>query len=262
MKNMTTIHAGVNYKESPDFEFETDIKPEQVGIIIFKSPAEIIDDGKVVRIEPGTAVIWKEKQHMHYRAAEGRAFIHDFAYFEYNNSNVNGFFDVFPSKTPIELFYADEISHTLELIVSEAFLKRDQVDKIISHLNHVFWNRIKREVFLQENVRKKGVHYQSLYELRDRIYASPEYNWSVDKMCEIVHLSESYFQHRYKEYFGVSCMSDVIKARMKAAKRLLTHSDTKISIIAEKCGYKNVEHFTRQFKSNMGISPGEYRGRE
>ena len=48
-------------------------------------------------------------------------------------------------------------------------------------------------------------------------------------------------------------------ARLAAAKNMLSHTDMKISQISEKCGYKNVEHFTRQFKELTGKTPGKYR---
>ena len=54
-------------------------------------------------------------------------------------------------------------------------------------------------------------------------------------------------------------MNDVIRARVSAAKKMLRHSDMKISTISEKCGYKNVEHFTRQFKKLTGMAPSKFR---
>lgn len=257
---MTVIHANVNCKCGSDFENETDIADERISIIIFKSPAEIIAENRTFNVKPGTAVVWKAGSHMHYRAAGGE-FVHDFAHFSYSNESVGKYFDTIPEITPISLFYGEEISHTLEIIVGEAFQHRKYVDKIISHLNHVFWNRIKREVELQNSVLEKGVHYQTMYALRDMIYSHPEYDWNVYNMCEKVHLSQSYFQHKYREYFGVSSINDVINARISVAKKMLTYSDMKIGAIAEQCGYKNVEHFTRQFKSSTGISPGTYRGK-
>lgn len=61
-------------------------------------------------------------------------------------------------------------------------------------------------------------HYAILKHLRAGIYNSPELIWCVEQMAEQVHMSPSYFQHLYKEIFGISCRQDVILARMERAK--------------------------------------------
>ena len=80
-------------------------------------------------------------------------------------------------------------------------------------------------------------------------------------MSLYVHLSPSYFQNLYKQIFGISATNDVIRARIANAKSMLNYSSYKISTIAEECGYKNVEHFIRQFKKHEGYTPNKYRNK-
>jgi AraC-like DNA-binding protein len=47
--------------------------------------------------------------------------------------------------------------------------------------------------------------------------------------------------------------------RMQQAKTYIANSDMSISEISEKVGFANIEHFSRVFKKNMGISPQKYR---
>ena len=57
----------------------------------------------------------------------------------------------------------------------------------------------------------------------------------------------------------MSCVEDVINARIAKAKILLSGSNLKVGEIAVKCGYSDVEHFTRQFKAKTEISPLKFR---
>jgi AraC-like DNA-binding protein len=41
----------------------------------------------------------------------------------------------------------------------------------------------------------------------------------------------------------------------------LLYSNNKIYEISEMCGYKNVEHFTRQFKKEVGVVPKEFKNK-
>ena len=256
---VVVVHAGVNIRENGDFDYNSTIEKYRFGVIVFKSPAEVFLDDSYVPIEPGTAVIWCGEDRMRYRARECKEFVHDFVYFGYSAAGVS-FFSQFPVKKPITLFYADELSRILQLIIDEARLKREFHSDIICHLNFLYCFNLKREIELQSKIPENRAHYPKMSALRNEIYSNPERDWNVSEMSAHVHLSESHFQHLYKYYFNDSCMNDVIKARVSSAKRMLRHSDMKISTISEKCGYKNVEHFTRLFKSITGSTPGKYRG--
>ena len=78
-------------------------------------------------------------------------------------------------------------------------------------------------------------------------------------MADRMHLSEGYLQSIYRKAFGVSCMEDVITGRLRMACDRLSCTDRPVADIAEECGYHNVEHFCRQFRRKMKVSPGQYR---
>ena len=82
---------------------------------------------------------------------------------------------------------------------------------------------------------------------------------NVNEISAGLNLSTSYFQHIYKQLFGVSVMSDIIRSRIEYACYLLSNNADSISEIAFRCGYENKEHFTRQFKEITGFTPRQYR---
>ncbi|MBR6581142.1 MAG: helix-turn-helix transcriptional regulator [Ruminococcus sp.] len=102
-------------------------------------------------------------------------------------------------------------------------------------------------------------HYSTLIELRERIYRNPQMKWNVDTMAAVVNMSRSYFQHIYREIFGVSCMTDVINGKIEKAKEILSETGCTVSQVAAMCGYENDEHFMRQFKKIVGVTPTAYR---
>lgn len=54
-------------------------------------------------------------------------------------------------------------------------------------------------------------------------------------------------------------MNVQINARIEFAKSLLTTTDMTIQDIAKKSGYRNYEHFERQFREKCGLTPQKYR---
>ena len=95
--------------------------------------------------------------------------------------------------------------------------------------------------------------------IRTKIYNMPYIEWTVDSLAAELNLSKSYFQHLYKQIFGVSAISDVINSRVEHGKYLLSSTDFSVRQIAEKCGYDSDIHFMRQFKSKSGMTPSAYR---
>lgn len=98
-----------------------------------------------------------------------------------------------------------------------------------------------------------------LYQLRRDIYLSPQEDWSIPVILNKIGISRSHFQRMYKSQFNVSCVDDVIQARLEKAQQLLAYTDMRIQEIAEQCGYGNESHFMRQFKGKYGITATQFR---
>lgn len=106
---------------------------------------------------------------------------------------------------------------------------------------------------------KLKVHRPLFHEIRNGIYSQHSPKKTVSELAEDASLSVSYFQHIYKELFGVPVIQDIIRSRIERACYLLTVTPDSVAHIAEVCGYENVEHFNRQFKEITGFSPNQYR---
>lgn len=82
---------------------------------------------------------------------------------------------------------------------------------------------------------------------------------SVAELAELSHYSERHFMRIFKKAYNCSPIEYVINLRMNRACALLKGSDLTISETAERCGFDDVNYFSRIFKRRIGISPSKYR---
>ena len=106
--------------------------------------------------------------------------------------------------------------------------------------------------------RTEQSYYRPLVVLRHEIYEFPGRSWNLPMCSEKLNISVTYFQKIYRKTFGVTCIHDIQKSKLDYAKKLLTHTNDTLQIIAERCGY-DYSHFMRLFKKEIGITPTEYR---
>ncbi len=80
-----------------------------------------------------------------------------------------------------------------------------------------------------------------------------------ETMASELGISYSYMRSVMKQGSGFSAAEYVNRRRIQAAKQMLLESDCKVSEIAERVGYHNIQSFHRFFKKYEGITPNEMR---
>lgn len=88
-------------------------------------------------------------------------------------------------------------------------------------------------------------------------YASAQL--SVDMICEHLHISQSHFSNIFKQETGQSFVQYLTDVRMERALRLLSETDEKTYMIAQKVGYDEPNYFSYVFKRKFGTAPSQYR---
>ena len=78
-------------------------------------------------------------------------------------------------------------------------------------------------------------------------------------IAEHVCLNATYFSDLFKLETGKNFIDFLIETRINAAKKILSHHESKIYEIAEAVGYSDPTSFNRAFKKCVGVSPVEYR---
>lgn len=81
---------------------------------------------------------------------------------------------------------------------------------------------------------------------------------NLKRVSEVIHLSAYYIGSIFKEYTGTHFNQYLKDFRIQKAKEMLQQKNVKISDLAEAVGIPNTSYFCSQFKSKVGMSPGEY----
>ena len=77
---------------------------------------------------------------------------------------------------------------------------------------------------------------------------------SMSLHCSTVTLTE-----HFRKEFGITIMQYVLNKRMELAKELLRDTELTVKEISYRCGFNDVEYFSRCFRDNCGNSPARWR---
>lgn len=225
---------------------------ESYLLILTATPAEFHLEGEFRRVPPGTAILYTPGSPVLYRACE-ETYSNDWIRFRCDEK----FVEQLPLKNqPFQVSDAEYCHDLFKLMTWESTVgTSSKGTEVLTHLLQALFLKL-----AESCTRPAGSpHAQEMLDLRKRIYNNPELPWSVDGMARELHLSSGYLQALYKTMFGSSCMEDVILQRLKHSQDQLVSTTKSVREIAEDCGYNNVEHFCRQFRKFLGISPSRYR---
>lgn len=82
---------------------------------------------------------------------------------------------------------------------------------------------------------------------------------TLREISEYVGMNENYFSDYFKKYTSQSFKRYQIDLRIRHAKQMLLDKQYTMEDIAEAIGYADIKYFSRVFKQETGIAPGEYR---
>lgn len=84
-------------------------------------------------------------------------------------------------------------------------------------------------------------------------------NLHLEDVAEQVYISQWYLSKLLKLHTGHGFLEILNEIRIEEAKKLMQNSSLKISDISEQVGFLSVQHFSRVFKRQTGMSAREYR---
>ena len=84
---------------------------------------------------------------------------------------------------------------------------------------------------------------------------------SLDEIALNANMSRTYFCTVFKKLNGLSPWEYIGLKRIQMARKLLEKSSKSILEISFECGFNNISHFNRAFKSATGRKPSEYRSK-
>lgn len=163
------------------------------------------------------------------------------------------------------------------------FLKLGRKNDIIHVMNRILRERVKYQVwgeFLSAVLvielfvllsRALKVEWEQsaknrnlkLFELLNIAKEYIDNNFSQDltlsQVAKYIYLSDSYFAHSFKNKFGISPKSYILKVRIDAAKNFLENTDMKVSEVAAAVGFSSQQRFNDIFRKHENITPLKFR---
>jgi AraC family transcriptional regulator, arabinose operon regulatory protein len=243
-----------NAHHPSSFEFDQPKGHDCYLLLLTHTPAVFWVEGKLIEYPKHSVILYSPGSKIYYHAVGG-GYENDWLRFDSDELYVSSF----PIKNVPFPIPDPEYCHSLFCLLTwENYFPGQESTHIINQLIRILFTKL-YEATLQYRQKKNPAHYNDLIELRKRIYKNPELPWKVSEMAAQLHLSPGYFQKIYRETFDVSCAEDVIACRIRVAMDLLKYTDKTVAEVAEECGYNSVEHFCRQFKKNVGKTPGAFR---
>ncbi|TAH68846.1 MAG: AraC family transcriptional regulator [Anaerolineaceae bacterium] len=175
----------------------------------------------------------------------------------------NQVMSIFEEEIPIYRFDTKE-QEVLNNLLNDIF----SISKAKSSLSTLFIHNKFTEFlcaiykFRKENRYKpedKSTTTSKIYSVASYIHNHFAEELSLDILASKFYLSNYYISHLFKEVTGFTLINYIQMTRTRNAQQLLLFTDTKITEIAEKCGFTSFSQFNRVFNKYCKTSPRKYR---
>ena len=127
--------------------------------------------------------------------------------------------------------------------------------KLLVILGRVFHETIKDKPEMQLFNHHRDAMLQTLKYINDNL-TEP---LTIESVSRHALLSQSYFSYLFKVLTGQTFVEYLHNERIKRAMELLAATEDRVLNICYACGFNNINHFNRIFKSIVGISPTQFR---
>lgn len=144
------------------------------------------------------------------------------------------------------------------LTVSEDVLSRtEEIGLVSAILGILFRYFSKKTSIVMNNYSSKRIRY--IREVLDWLNSNYMNDISVAEMAGKISLSESYFNHIFKQTVGQSPLNYLNSLRAIHARQMIQNEDKTMTEIANTVGFSNTKAMNKTFKKDLGITPYQYK---
>lgn len=94
---------------------------------------------------------------------------------------------------------------------------------------------------------------------RDFVDKNYEKKITLAQLSMNLHYSTVSLTEHFRREYGETIMQYVLRRRVELAQKLMRETGDPLHEISERCGFDDVEYFSRCFKKRMGVSPAQWR---
>ena len=81
----------------------------------------------------------------------------------------------------------------------------------------------------------------------------------MDHIAAALSINRRQLRTRVMSITGLTPVAYVLQVRLNYARRMISTESTPLTMIATRCGFLNLSHFSKAFKQQFGVSPQQYR---
>ncbi|HEY9007238.1 helix-turn-helix domain-containing protein [Ohtaekwangia sp.] len=223
------------------------------GTLIFTAPGQAISTQRSISYKEGWGLFFHAD--LLHRTDLGKK-INQYSFFQYDTNEALHVSDdekvqLRTCAENIKREYSQNIDkHSQALIVSNIELMLNYCNRFY---DRQFITRAKVNHDIVQQFEKVLLHYFAQDSLINT--GLPDVKYFAGQL----HLSPNYLSDLLKRYTGKTTQEHIHLQVVEKAKSLLWSSDKSISEIAYELGFEHPSHFTKIFKTKMGVSPKEFR---
>lgn len=156
---------------------------------------------------------------------------------------------------------SEEIRSAIKNVFMECHLSDSYSNTCVVSRIHLFFSLLLRRhsdtIQFYDHQQNMGSHGNFTQVLQ---YIQSNYQTvTLEQLATVFHYNSSYLSRLIKKNTGQTLLDILTNLKMSKASDLLLHTNLKIEEIAVLSGYQSVDHFSRLFKKNNGMSPQKYR---
>ncbi|HEY9049344.1 MAG TPA: helix-turn-helix transcriptional regulator [Ohtaekwangia sp.] len=223
------------------------------GTLMFTAPGQAVSTTREIPYKEGWGLFFHAD--LLYRTDLGRK-IHQYSFFQYDANEA--------------LHVSDDEKTILRNCVDN--IRREYMQNIDNHSQHVILSNIElllnycNRFYDRQFITRAKVNHDIVQQFENLLlaYFSPDTLIEtglpdVKYFADQLNLSPNYLSDLLKRYTGKTTQEYIHLQVVEKAKSLLWSSDKSISEIAYELGFEHPSHFTKIFKTKMGVSPKEFR---
>ena len=104
-----------------------------------------------------------------------------------------------------------------------------------------------------------GLAPRALQRVREYVEEHLSENIELETLADIAALSKWHFARAFKESVGTPPHFYLVQRRLERAQQLLAETDLPLAQIALKIGFSDQSHFSRRFRTVLGLTPRSFR---
>ena len=148
-----------------------------------------------------------------------------------------------------------EIFQLVREIISESYeQKHAYKEMLIAKIAELSIQLIRKQI--KFSGRTEPLNFEYVLNFLSNNYAE---KITFSDLAEQLNLSYDYFQHRFRELYGVSPQQYLLQKRLSVAQDLLLDSKSSCTDIAYRCGFSNSSQFSMIFRRELGVTPSQFR---